>query len=192
MVIIKAKEIPENQIFGSWRKKTDDTAFHNPVLKDIKTTDEKNELPLIEPNNYFDFYFHAPAGVDYHFWIKMKALNDSPFHDSVYVQFDDSIDQEGNAVYRMNEYGVRKKLTEIDLILAGHTHGGQIRFPFILNLVNLILTPRIVFRNGLFESQGTKIYVNRGIGTAYLPIRFLCPPEVTVFRFNGEKQLIKK
>ena len=135
---------------------------------------------------YFESSFYAREGIDYHFWMKMKADNDSPFHDSVYVQFNDSIDREGHPIYRINEYGVRKRLSEIDLILAGHTHGGQIRIPFTLKLMNLVLKPKIIFDKGLFDSHGTKLYVNSGIGTAYLPIRFLCPPEITVLRFERE------
>jgi predicted MPP superfamily phosphohydrolase len=37
---------------------------------------------------------------------------------------------------------------------------------------------------GLFNKQGTTMYVNRGIGTTILPIRFFCSPEITIFRFT--------
>ena len=72
---------------------------------------------------------------------------------------------------------------KIDLILAGHTHGGQIKIPFI----RPFWTPtknRGKYASGLFEINDTYLSVNRGIGTAALPIRFNCPPEITVIELE--------
>jgi len=65
-----------------------------------------------------------------------------------------------------------------DLILAGHSHGGQIRIPFY----GAIVVPWGVGRYdlGLFETTGGPLYVNAGIGTYRIPYRFNCPPEITV------------
>lgn len=65
-----------------------------------------------------------------------------------------------------------------DLSLAGHSHGGQIRVPFY----GPIWTPQGTgkYVQGLFEEDGSKFYVNRGIGTSVLPIRFNCRPELTI------------
>jgi uncharacterized protein len=66
----------------------------------------------------------------------------------------------------------------IDLMLAGHSHGGQIRLP---GLGPLVLPP--MGRNypeGLFRFGQMQLYVNRGIGTVGLPFRLNCPPEITV------------
>lgn len=65
----------------------------------------------------------------------------------------------------------------VDLVLAGHTHGGQIRIPF----VRPVWLPRGCGRyiEGWYEEGGTKMYVTRGLGTSILPIRFLCRPELT-------------
>ncbi len=65
-----------------------------------------------------------------------------------------------------------------DLILSGHSHGGQVRLPFYGALV----LPWGVGRYdlGYFESAGGPLYVNAGIGTYRYPIRFNCRPEVTV------------
>ena len=71
----------------------------------------------------------------------------------------------------------------IDLILAGHTHGGQIKIPFI----KPFWTPtknRGKYASGLFEISHSYLYVNRGIGTTALPIRFNCPPEITVIELR--------
>lgn len=67
----------------------------------------------------------------------------------------------------------------VDLMLSGHTHGGQVRVPF---LPPLVLPPYgQVYVEGLFRHGPTQLYVNRGIGTVGLPFRLFCPPEITVF-----------
>jgi len=73
---------------------------------------------------------------------------------------------------------IGKVHNDIDLILAGHTHGGQIRIPFIGPL--WVPLPREYRRYdyGLFEVDGLRMFVTRGIGTTFYPIRFNCPPEV--------------
>jgi uncharacterized protein len=62
--------------------------------------------------------------------------------------------------------------------LSGHSHGGQIRFP----LVGPLVLPPGGRRNviGLYEVGGMPLYVSRGIGVYKPPIRFRCPPEVTL------------
>jgi predicted MPP superfamily phosphohydrolase len=67
----------------------------------------------------------------------------------------------------------------VDLMLAGHTHGGQVRIP----LVPPILLPAlgVKYVEGLFQAAaGTQVYVNRGLGCMHLPFRFNCPPELTL------------
>ncbi len=68
----------------------------------------------------------------------------------------------------------------IDLSLAGHTHGGQISLEFINRDLSpaRFLTPYV---EGYFEKPGGQLYVNRGIGTIGVPIRFDAPPEITIF-----------
>ena len=68
---------------------------------------------------------------------------------------------------------------QIDLILSGHTHGGQILLPFLPPL--LLPDMGIKYVHGLFRLRdGMQLYVNRGIGAVNLPFRFRCPPEITV------------
>lgn len=68
---------------------------------------------------------------------------------------------------------------QIDLVLSGHTHGGQILLPFLPPLLLPDMGTRYV--HGLFRLQdGMQLYVNRGIGAVTLPFRFRCPPEITV------------
>jgi predicted MPP superfamily phosphohydrolase len=65
-----------------------------------------------------------------------------------------------------------------DLILAGHSHGGQVRLPFLGSLI----VPKGVGRYdlGYYETAGGPLYVNPGIGTYRLPFRFNCRPEITL------------
>jgi predicted MPP superfamily phosphohydrolase len=67
----------------------------------------------------------------------------------------------------------------IDLMLAGHSHGGQVRFP----LVGALHTPvgGKKYLEGLFRLGRMQLYVNRGIGAVGLPFRLNCPPEITLF-----------
>jgi hypothetical protein len=64
----------------------------------------------------------------------------------------------------------------VDLMLSGHTHGGQVRFPFLPPMHLPPLGKKYV--EGLFRRRATQLYVNRGIGTVGLPVRFNCPPEI--------------
>jgi uncharacterized protein len=68
---------------------------------------------------------------------------------------------------------------QISLVLSGHTHGGQIRIPFLPPLLLPEMGTKYV--EGLFRLRdGMQLYVNRGIGAVNLPFRFRCPPEISV------------
>lgn len=71
----------------------------------------------------------------------------------------------------------------VELVLSGHTHGGQVNVPLLRRLV-LPLRYGKKYREGLFQEQGTYLYVNRGIGTTILPIRFNAPPVISVIKQN--------
>ncbi len=68
----------------------------------------------------------------------------------------------------------------VDLMVGGHNHGGQIRIPG-LGALSRQLNGNYGSISGLYRFAGTQVYVNRGLGTVFLPMRFLAPPEVTVF-----------
>lgn len=67
---------------------------------------------------------------------------------------------------------------KVDLMLSGHTHGGQVRLPFLPAMHLPPLGRRYV--EGLFRHGQTQLYVNRGIGAVGVPFRLNCPPEITV------------
>ena len=79
-------------------------------------------------------------------------------------------------IHRLNDF-------RVDLLLSGHTHGGQVRVPFI----GALKTPpgSAEFQIGFYKVGSIKMYVNRGIGTSILPVRVFCPPEITLFRISG-------
>ena len=64
----------------------------------------------------------------------------------------------------------------IPAVISGHTHGGQIVLPGL----GAIAAREFPVIAGLAQRQGTTIFVSRGVGTVYLPIRINCPPEVAV------------
>lgn len=66
----------------------------------------------------------------------------------------------------------------VDLQLSGHSHGGQVRLPFLPPLYEPALAQKYVA--GLFRIGPLTLYTNRGLGTIGLPIRFDCPPEITL------------
>lgn len=67
---------------------------------------------------------------------------------------------------------------KVDLMLSGHTHGGQVRLPFWGAVVLPPLGKKYV--EGSYQYGATQLYVNRGIGTVGAPFRLNCPPEITV------------
>jgi len=71
----------------------------------------------------------------------------------------------------------------VDLSLAGHTHGGQLALEYISPEIapSRLVTPYVA---GWFRKPGAQLYVNRGIGTIGVPIRFGAPPEITVYRLT--------
>ena len=70
----------------------------------------------------------------------------------------------------------RAARADVDLIFSGHTHGGQIK---IRDQEKRIL-PRRKLKNGLYRRKDTQIYITRGIGTVVLPVRYQCPPEISL------------
>lgn len=69
--------------------------------------------------------------------------------------------------------------------VSGHTHGGQIRFPFTpdWNLLDVVVKGEFHAEGWFYDygAEGNHLYVNRGIGFSLLPIRINAPPELTFF-----------
>ncbi|WP_106497783.1 metallophosphoesterase [Lentibacillus sp. Marseille-P4043] len=69
----------------------------------------------------------------------------------------------------------------VDVQLSGHSHGGQVRFPFIGHLYTPAYAEKYVQGKHLLNNKNLTLYVSRGIGTTRLPYRFLCKPEFHIF-----------
>lgn len=71
----------------------------------------------------------------------------------------------------------------VKLILSGHTHGGQISIPFYgpPYLPGHYQAP---YYAGLYQTPTSQIYVSRGIGTIFPPLRFNAPPELTILELD--------
>jgi predicted MPP superfamily phosphohydrolase len=90
--------------------------------------------------------------------------------------------------------GIRPAIREkVPLILTGHTHGGQIRLPFIGALF-LPTREEREFDKGWFRQSQSWIYVSRGLGNAGFPVRLFCPREVAMVTLtsSGSTVVAKK
>jgi uncharacterized protein len=82
-----------------------------------------------------------------------------------------------------------RRLTEasqlnIPVVLSGHTHGGQVLLPGVGAVAKAARFP-ILYGPG--HRENTSIFVSRGIGTVYVPVRFNCPPEVALITLQRHR-----
>ena len=72
----------------------------------------------------------------------------------------------------------------VGLVLSGHTHGGQVRVP---GLVNPFIPSKYgdKYSHGLVEAPASRVYVSRGLGATGLPVRYNCPPELTLITLSA-------
>lgn len=75
----------------------------------------------------------------------------------------------------------RRRIDSVDLVLAGHTHGGQVRMP----AVGAVERKSDIYDEGLRRRPWTQVYTSRGIGTTGLPLRLGAPPEVAVLELTS-------
>ena len=73
----------------------------------------------------------------------------------------------------------------VDLVVAGHSHGGQVYIPFVGPLLTTTLAEKYV--RGLYDiNENLSLYVNTGIGNTRVPFRLFNVPQITVFYLTGE------
>ncbi len=78
------------------------------------------------------------------------------------------------------------KNLNVDLYLAGHTHGGQIALPIYGALITLSKFGK-KYESGMYTVDDTILYVNRGIGGHASAVRFFARPEITVFEVGPKR-----
>lgn len=77
---------------------------------------------------------------------------------------------------------ISAETSRFDLQVSGHSHGGQVVFPFYGPPILPYLGQK--YHTGLYQVGNMFQYTNRGVGMAMLPVRFNCPPEITLFILN--------
>lgn len=74
---------------------------------------------------------------------------------------------------------------DVSLVLSGHTHGGQIVLPG----AGALAARAFPVVAGLAREEHTALFVSRGVGTVYVPVRLNCPPEVNVLTLEKRGQI---
>lgn len=126
--------------------------------------------------------------------ILLMGLDDpSTFRDDPELLFRDLPDADVKILLTHSPGALRYLLEkQVHLILIGHTHGGQIRIPFLGALYFPIRAMR-EYDAGWFRRGETLIFVNRGLGFAMIPLRFLCPREFAIITLTSSgSRIIKK
>ena len=70
---------------------------------------------------------------------------------------------------------------DVQLVLSGHTHGGQVIVP----AVGAIAGRKFPVLAGFATRENTSLFVSRGVGTVYVPVRINCPPDVAVLTLRS-------
>jgi hypothetical protein len=94
---------------GNWAHASDATAAGGVLLRSQDLGYSNTTNALASPPHYFEATFNALAGTRYRVWVRMRAKDDSKWNDSVFVQFSDSVNGSGNAIYRI---GTTSAITE--------------------------------------------------------------------------------
>jgi regulation of enolase protein 1 (concanavalin A-like superfamily) len=100
-VVVYASDLPASALHGSWTKSNDPTS---PDATKLVTTDAGESwinAPLASPTHYVDVTFNANAGVPYTIWLRLQALGNSKWNDSLWVQFSDAF-AGGSQVFPLN------------------------------------------------------------------------------------------
>jgi len=174
-IVIRASQVRDADVKGGWKKMPTTegvTLFSVPDAGLTQTWVDPS------PESYFEAELDAVEGTAYHVWVRVMSANDQGTSDSLFVQFTDSLNVDGRPDYRIGEAVPEVDTHRVDLMLAGHEHGGQVRLPFIGPLEpNVRRSP---YQMGLYQVGEMPLFVSRGIGWSSLPVRFWCPPEVVV------------
>ncbi len=75
------------------------------------------------------------------------------------------------------------------LVLSGHTHSGQVHLPFSRYRRRPFDMQGSRFNEGWYQNGEARLYVSAGIGSVHLPLRFCCPPEITVFTLKNRTRI---
>lgn len=79
---------------------------------------------------------------------------------------------------------LQNESNEFDFIISGHTHGGQIRLPFLGSVPPIPDELGRAFDKGLFQLKNGQLYISQGLGESGPRSRLFCPPELTVINLD--------
>jgi predicted MPP superfamily phosphohydrolase len=147
----------------------DNTNYFEKVMDDSGFTLLKNESMnvYISENDFIQI-----VGYDDVLWGK-PSFDDSTLTSTYTV----GLVHEPDYVHSM-------KLTHYDLVLSGHSHGGQISIPFF---GGIIYPPGAKnYNDEYYDLNGTDLYISHGIGMTKIPIRLFTKPSINLYRFGKE------
>jgi predicted MPP superfamily phosphohydrolase len=84
------------------------------------------------------------------------------------------------------DYADHVARSAVDLQLSGHSHGGQVRVPFMRPLYLPDMARKYVW--GLYRIGSLTLYTNPGLGTVGIPVRLNCPPEITLLTLHRSEK----
>ena len=98
-VVLYASQAPVK--VGNWTSVSDSTAAGGARLANPNAGAAKITTALSAPSSYAELSFSAMAGIPYRIWVRGKAQDNSPYNDSIFVQFSGSLNTSGGAQYRI-------------------------------------------------------------------------------------------
>ena len=86
---------------GNWSRASSSSAAGGEYFSSVDDGWSTTAAPLASPSNYFEANVSASSGTNYHVWLRLRGVGNSKWNESVWVQFSDSLDQNGNEIYRI-------------------------------------------------------------------------------------------
>ena len=90
-----------SRLAGAWSKVSDSTAAGGATLRNADAGAAALGAPLATPAHFIEATFNAVKGVRYRLWLRMRAKDNSKWNDSVFVQFNGSVNSGGSPIYRI-------------------------------------------------------------------------------------------
>lgn len=100
-IVIYSSDASASSIHGAWSQTASSSSPGGTMLATSDTGVSHANAPLASPSDYVDLTFSANAGTPYRIWVRLRALNNSKYNDSLWVQFSDAR-ANGSSVYAMN------------------------------------------------------------------------------------------
>lgn len=151
------------------------------AVKDAGYTVLRNEMAVIEHNGRKVRIIGSHDHMKYDSWKQFDAdmreivANNDPEGGIIFLQHSPDIIEWINTHKTFGE--------DLKLMLAGHTHGGQVRFP-IVGAPLIVSSYGQKYAAGHIKAHKTDLFVTTGLGTSVFPIRFLVPPEISVLNIK--------